>query len=35
MKCIVSIKIKAQLDKCKFMGYSKETIEFYFYHPNK
>ena len=33
MKCIVSKKLGAKLDECKFVGYSKETIGYYLYHP--
>jgi hypothetical protein len=32
MKCIVSEKIKAKLDKYKFVGYLKEIIGYYLYH---
>jgi len=33
MKCIVSKKLVAKLDKYKFMRYLKEIIEYYLYHP--
>jgi hypothetical protein len=33
MKCIVSEKLRAKLDECKFVGYSKETIWYYLYQP--
>jgi hypothetical protein len=33
IKCIVSKKLVAKLDKYKFMRYLKETIEYYLYHP--
>jgi hypothetical protein len=32
MKCIVSEKLKAKLDKYKFVGYPKEIIGYYLYH---
>lgn len=32
VKCLVSDKLRAKLDKSKFMGYSKEIIGYYFYY---
>ena len=33
MKKIVSDKLNAKFNKCLFIGYPKETIGYYFYHP--
>lgn len=33
MKRLVSDKLRTKSDKCKFVGYPKETIGYYFYHP--
>ena len=33
MKHIVFKKLRAKSDKCKFIGYPKESIRYYFYHP--
>jgi hypothetical protein len=35
VKHIVSEKLVAKLDTCKFVGYLKESIGYYFYHPIK
>jgi len=33
VKRVMSDKLEAKSDKCHFVGYPKETMSFYFYHP--
>ena len=33
MKKVMSDKLEAKSDKCYFVGYPKETMGYYFYHP--
>ena len=35
MKNIDRHKLSARSDKCRFVGYPKESIGFYFYHPTQ
>jgi hypothetical protein len=32
MKCIISKKLEVKSNKCKFVGYPKESIGYYFYN---